>query len=186
MVVLLLIKMNQAAIEHIEHLVDHYLSDYAGRDRVVFHCKVNIADIHDDHALGDVVYHDMLIEGASYYEHTNINKFVSENNANLKYILPDSQPEKSSDISALILSDHSSIELPIESDALGEWEFECFLTQINKEECGQFLFEAFGSKESINFLSYPEKLHGFVEEAFETYLKFEDILNKTMQRYNFT
>lgn len=181
----LLIKMNQATIQHIEHLVDHYLSDGSGRDRVVFHCKVNIADIIDDHVLGDVVYHDMLIEGGSYYEFTNINKFVCENNADLKYIPTPLQHESSSDVSALSLSNHTSTELAVESDAFGEWEFECFLTQINKEECGQFLFEAFGTKDNIDFLSYPEKLHGFVEEAFETYLIFEDMLNKTMQRYNF-
>ena len=178
--------MNQATIEHIEHLVDHYLSEYSGNERIVFHCQVNIATIHADHTLGDVVYHDMLIEGGAYYEHTNINKFVYENNAELKYIPPHLQQEKPLDVPALSLTNHSTTELAVESDALGEWEFECFLTQINKEECGQFLFEAFGSKESINFLSYPEKLHGFVEDAFETYLKFEEILNKTMQRYDFT
>lgn len=178
--------MSQATIQHIQHLVDNYLSEYSGNERIIFHCQVNIATIHSDHAVGDVVYHDMLIEGGTYYEYTNINKFVYENNAELEYVLPYLLQENPADVSGLSLSNHSSTELAVESDALGDWEFECFLTQINKEECGQFLFEAFGSKESINFLSYPEKLHGFVEEAFETYVKFEEILNKTMQRYNFS
>ncbi len=178
--------MSEATIQHIQHLVDNYLSEYSGNERIVFHCQVNIATIHPDHAVGDVVYHDMLIEGGTYYEYTNINKFVYENNAELKYVPPYLLQENSADVPALSLSNHSSTELAVESDALGDWEFECFLTQINKEECGQFLFEAFGSKESINFLSYPEKLHGFVEDAFETYLKFEEILNKTMLRYDFS
>jgi len=178
--------MSQAVIQHIEQLVDHYLEEYSGGERIVFHRKLVIADVCDDHMLGDVVYHDMPIEGGIYFEHTNIHKFICENNADLKYVAVPPEPDKLPDITALSLSNHISKELAVESEEFGEWEFECFLTQINKEECGQFLFEAFGSKERINLMSYPEKLHGFVEDAFDTYLKFEDILNKTMQRYNFS
>jgi hypothetical protein len=48
------------------------------------------------------------------------------------------------------------------------------------------LFEAYGSKESIAFLIYPEKLHYFMEDAFDTYLLFERLLDKTMQKYGFS
>jgi hypothetical protein len=96
-----------------------------------------------------------------------------------------SEEEKSSGLQALNIAKHSSRELPIESDELGEWEFECFLTQINKEECGQFLVEAYGKKESIAFITYPKKLHYFLEDAFDTYVLFERLLDKTMQKYGF-
>ena len=178
--------MIPAVIQHIEQLVDHYLEEYSGGERIVFHRRLAILDVCDDYVFGDVIYHDMPIEGGMYFDHTNIHKFICENNADLKYVPAPPEPGKSPDITALSLSNHISTELAVESEEFGEWEFECFLTQINKEECGQFLFEAFGSKEHINFTSYPEKLHGFVEDAFDTYLKFEDILNKTMQRYNFS
>ena len=59
------------------------------------------------------------------------------------------------------------------------------MNQINKEECGRFLFEAYGSKESIVFVDYPEKLHYFMADAFDTYLLFEKLLDKTMQKYGF-
>ena len=143
--------MSQALIQHIEQLVDHYLEEYTGGERIVFHCKLTIADICDDPVLGDVVYHDMPIEGGTYFEHTNIHKFIYENSADLKYVLATPEPETLPDITALSLSNHISTEIAVESEELGEWEFECFLTQINKEECGQFLFEAFGSKVHINF-----------------------------------
>jgi len=177
--------MNQATVLHIEHLVNHYLTHHMGEDRVFFHCKVNIERIRDDHVLGDIVYHDKPIEGAAYYPHTNINKVVYENSADLKYLPLRSDEEKSSGIDALNISKRSSRELSIESDELGEWEFECFLTQINKEECGQFLVEAYGKKESIAFLMYPKKLHYFIEDAFDTYVLFERLLDKTMQKYGF-
>ena len=177
--------MNQATVLHIEHLVNHYLTHHLGEERVFFHCKVNIERIRDDHVLGDIVYHDKPIEGAAYYPHTNINKVVYENNADLKYLPLRSDEEKSSDIDALNISRRSFRELAIESDELGEWEFECFLTQINKEECGQFLVEAYGSKESIAFLTYPKKLHIFIEDAFDTYVLFERLLDKTIQKYGF-
>ena len=177
--------MNQATVLHIEHLVNHYLTHHLGEERVFFHCTVNIERIRDDHVLGDIVYHDKPIEGAAYYPHTNINKVVYENNADLKYLPLRSDEEKSSDIDALNISRRSFRELAIESDELGEWEFECFLTQINKEECGQFLVEAYGSKESIAFLTYPKKLHIFIEDAFDTYVLFERLLDKTIQKYGF-
>ena len=165
--------MSQATIRHIEHLVNHYLTQHMGEDRAFFHCKVNIERIREDHVLGDVIYHDRPIEGASYFPHTNINKSVYEHLADLKYVPLRSEEEKSSNLQALNIAKRSSRELAIESDELGEWEFECFLTQLNKEECGQFLVEAYGSKESIAFLMYPQKLHYFIEDAFDTYMLFE-------------
>jgi hypothetical protein len=178
--------MTHVAVHHIEHLVSHYFAKHMAGDRVVFHSKVDITRVRDDHVLGDILFHDIPIEGGTYYPYTNINKVVYENCAALKYVPPRSDEEKSSDSQALNISTHSSRELSIEGDELGEWEFECFLTQINKEECGQFLFEAYGSKESIAFLIYPEKLHYFMEDAFDTYLLFERLLDKTMQKYGFS
>jgi hypothetical protein len=178
--------MNQATVNHIEHLVNHHLTHHLGEERVFFHCKVNIERIREDHVHGDIVYHDRPIEGAACYPHTNINKVVYENHADLKYVLLHSEEEKSLGLQALNIAKHSSRELSIESDELGEWEFECFLTQINKEECGQFLVEAYGKKESIAFITYPKKLHYFLEDAFDTYVLFERLLDKTMQKYGFS
>jgi hypothetical protein len=157
-----------------------------GEERVFFHCKVNIERIRNDQVFGDIVYHDMPIDGAAYYPHTNINKFVYENYADLQYFPQHSDEEKLSNIQYLNIAKRSSRELSIESDEFGEWEFECFLTQLNKEECGQFLVEAYGSKESIAFLTYPKKLHYFIEDAFDTYVLFEKLLDKTMQKYGFS
>ena len=178
--------MNQATVRHIERLVNHHLTHFMGEERAFFHCKVNIERIREDHVLGDIVYHDIPMEGAAYYPHTNINKVVYENCADLKYVPLRSEEEKSTGTQALNISKRSSREVAIEGDELGEWEFECFLTQINKEECGQFLVEAYGSKESIAFLTYPKKLHFFIEDAFDTYVLFERLLDKTMQKYGFT
>jgi len=177
--------MKKATVSHIEHLVNHHLSHYIGEGRVFFHFKVNIERIREDHVHGDIVYHDMLIKDADCYPHTNINKLVYENCADLKYVLLPSEEEKSSDEQALNIAKRSFRELAVEGDELGEWEFEYFLTQINKEECGQFLVEAYGSKESIDFLMYPKKLHYFIEDAFDTYELFERLLDKTMQKYGF-
>jgi hypothetical protein len=177
--------MNQVTVSHIEHLVIHHLTHHIGEERVFFHCKVNIERIRDDRVLGDILYHDLSIEGADYYPHTNINKVVYENCADLKYVLLPSEEEKSSDVQALNIAKRSSRELAIEGNELGEWEFECFLAHINKEECGQFLVEAYGNKESIAFLMYPQKLHYFIEDAFDTYVLFERLLDKTMQKYGF-
>lgn len=178
--------MNRATLHHIEHLVNHYLTHHMGEERAFFHCKVNIERIRDDHVLGDIVYHDIPKEGAAYYPHTNINKVVYENVADLKYVLLHSEEEKSSGTQALNIAKRSSRELAIEGDELGEWEFECFLNRIDKEECGQFLAEAYGTKDSIVFLSYPQKLHYFLEDAFDTYVLFERLLDKTMQKYGFS
>jgi hypothetical protein len=59
------------------------------------------------------------------------------------------------------------------------------LNQLNKEECGQFLFEAYGSKDKIAFPTYPKKLHFFIEDSFDTYVLFERLLDKAMQKYGF-
>jgi hypothetical protein len=154
--------------------------------RVFFHCKVNIERIRDDQVLGAIVFHDIPIDGATYFSHTNINKFVFENYADFKYVPQRSDEEKTSNNQALNIVKRSSRELSIESDELGEWEFECFLSQLNKEVCGQFLVEAYGSKESIAFLTYPKKLHHFIEDAFDTYVLFEKLLDKTMHKYGFS
>lgn len=175
--------MKQATVHHIEHLVSHYLANHMAGDRVVFHTKVDILRIRDDHVIGNIFYHDIPLEGGSCYPHTNINQIVYENCADLRYVSPRSDEEKSLDSWALNIYKHSTRELSIEGDELGEWEFECFLNQINKEECGRFLFEAYGTKESIVFVAYPEKLHYFIEEAFDTYLLFEKLLDKSMQKY---
>jgi hypothetical protein len=177
--------MTQPILQNIEHLVDSYLSEYSGRDRVVFHCQINIADDQSDHVHGDIVYHDIPLEGDSYFPHTNINKHVYQHCADLKYISISSNDDRNVNHQPLSISNHTMCECPVEGDELGEWEFECFLTQINKEECGQYLFEGYGSKEGINFLSYPEKLHLFIEDAFDTYLKFEEVLSNTMKKYDF-
>jgi hypothetical protein len=47
------------------------------------------------------------------------------------------------------------------------------------------LFEAYGSKEKVAFANYPVKLHYFMEDAFDTYVLFERLLDKTMQKYGF-
>lgn len=152
------------------------------KDRKSFHCRVNFKRIREDHVHGDIIYHDIPIEGAAYYLHTNINKVVYENYANLKYVLLHSD-EQSSCTNPLQIDRHSTREISIESDDLGEWEFECFLTQINKEECGKCLMEAFSSKENITFVIYPKKLHYFIEDAFDTYLLFERLLDKSLQKF---
>jgi hypothetical protein len=177
--------MNQATVHHIEHLVSHYLATDMAGDRVVFHIKVTIVRVRDDQVLGDVLYHDVPVEGSAYYPHTNINQVVYEHCADLRYVPLRSDEEKSSGSEALNLSKQSTRALLIGGDEIGEWEFECFLNQINKEECGRFLFEAFGDKESIAFVMYPEKLHYFMADAFDTYLLFEKLLDKTMQKYGF-
>lgn len=183
MVLLLFISpMNQATVKHIEHLVNHHLTHHMSKDRKSFHCRVNVKRIREDHVHGDIVYHDIPIEGATYYPHTNINKVVYENYANLKYALLHSE-EESLGANSLHIDRHSTREIPIESDDLGEWEFECFLTQINKEECGQFLMEAYRSKENITFVIYPKRLHYFIEDAFDTYLLFERLLDKSLQKF---
>ena len=178
--------MTQATVHHIERLASHYLANYMAEGRVVFHIKVNIARVRDDHVVGDILYHDIPIEGGAYYPHTNINQVVYENCADMQYMPPRSDEERSPDSEALHISKKSTRELLIEGDELGEWEFECFLTQINKEECGRYLFEAYGSKEKVAFAIYPEKLHYFMEDAFDTYLLFEKLLDKTMQKYGFS
>jgi hypothetical protein len=177
--------MNPPTVHHIEHLVSHHLAKHMAGSRVVFHSKVDITHIRDDHLLGDILFHDMPVEGGTFYPHTNINKVVCENCADLRYVPPRSDEEKSPDFEALKISTHSSREISIEGEELGEWEFECFLNKINKEECGQFLFDAYGSKEKIALLIYPEKLHFFMEDSFDTYLLFERLLDKTMQKYGF-
>lgn len=48
------------------------------------------------------------------------------------------------------------------------------------------MVEAYGSKESIAFLTYPKKLHHFIEDAFDTYVLFEKLLDKTMHKYGFS
>ena len=177
--------MKQAAVYHIEHLVSHHLAKHMAGDRVVFHTKVTIVRIRDDHVTGDIVYHDIPVEGGTCYPHTNINQIVYENFADLRYVSPRAGNEKSADSGALRIHKHSSRELSIEEDEFGEWEFECFLNQIDKEECGRILFEAYGTKESIVFVTYPQKLHYFIEDAFETYLLFEKLLDKSMKKYGF-
>ncbi len=177
--------MKQAAVHHIEHLVSHHLAKHMAGDRVVFHTKVTIVRIRDDHVTGDIVYHDIPVEGGTYYPHTNINQIVYENFADLRYVSPRAGNEKSADSGALSIHKHSSRELSIEEDEFGEWEFECFLNQIDKEECGRILFEAYGTKESIVFVTYPQKLHYFMEDAFDTYLLFERLLDKSMKKYGF-
>jgi hypothetical protein len=47
------------------------------------------------------------------------------------------------------------------------------------------LVEAYGKKESIAFITYPKKLHYFLEDAFDKYVLFERLLDKTMQKYGF-
>jgi hypothetical protein len=178
--------MTPSTLQQIEYLVDNYLSEYSGSDRVVFHCQINISDDRADYVHGDIVYHDLPIEGGVYFPHTNIHKYVYQNNADLTYVPAVDNDNHYVSHQPLSISNHSIFECSVEDDELGEWEFECFLTQISKEECGQYLFEAYGSKEGINFLSYPEKLHFFIEDAFETYLKFEEILSNTMKKYDFT
>jgi hypothetical protein len=177
--------MNQATVHHIEHLVSHHLAEDLAESRIVFHSKVTIGHVRDDHLLGDILFHDVPIEGGTYYPHTSINKVVYENCADLRYFPVRSDEEKSSDSRALKISIKSSRELSIEVEKFGEWKFEYFLNQVNKEECGQFLFEAYGSKEKIAFLAYPEKLHFFMEDSFDTYVLFEILLYKAMQKYGF-
>ena len=108
-----------------------------------------------------------------------------ENFADLRYVSPRAGNEKSADSGALSIHKHSSRELSIEEDEFGEWEFECFLNQIDKEECGRILFEAYGTKEGIVFVTYPQKLHYFMEDAFDTHLLFERLLDKSMKKYGF-
>jgi hypothetical protein len=177
--------MTQTTVHYLEHLVSHHLAKHMAGDRVIFHTTVNIVRIRDDHVTGDIVYHDIPIEGGTYYPHTNINQIVYANFANLRYVSPCADNEKLTDSGTLSIHKHSSRELSIEADEFGEWEFECFLNQINKEECGRFLFEAYGAKESIVFVIYPEKLHYFIEDAFDTYLEFERLLDKSMKKYGF-
>jgi hypothetical protein len=177
--------MNQATVHHIEHLVSHHLAEDLAESRIVFHAKVTITHVRDDHLLGDILFHDMPIEGGTYYPHTNINKVVYENCADLRYVPARSEEEKSSDSRALKISTQATRELSIEAEDFGEWEFECFLNQVNKEECGQFLFEAYGSKDKIAYPAYPKKLHFFMEDSFDTYVLFERLLDKAMQKYGF-
>jgi len=92
-------------------------------DRVIFHTTVNIVRIRDDHVTGDIVYHDIPIEGGTYYPHTNINQIVYANFANLRYVSPCADNEKLTDSGTLSIHKHSSRELSIEADEFGEWEF---------------------------------------------------------------
>jgi len=177
--------MKQAAVHHIEHLVSHHLAKHMAGDRVVFHTKVTIVRIRGDHVTGDVVYHDIPVGGGTHYPHTNINQIVYENFADLRYVSPRPDNEKSVDSGALSIHKYSSRELSIEDDEFGEWEFECFLNQIDKEECGRILFEAYGIKENIEFVAYPQKLHYFIEDALDTHLLFERLLDKSMKKYGF-
>lgn len=177
--------MKQATVHHIEHLISHYLANHMAGDRIVFHIKVNIVRIRDDHVTGDILYHDVPVEGGTCYPHTNVNQIVHENIADFQYVYLRPDEEKSADFEALHISQNSTRELSIEGDEFGEWEFECFLNQITKEECGRSLFEAYGTKENIAFRMYPEKLRYFMEEAFDTYLLFERLLDENMKKYNF-
>jgi hypothetical protein len=93
---------------------------------------VNIVRVRDDHVLGDVLYHDVPVEGSTYYPHTNIDQVVYEHCADLRYVPLRTDEEKLSGSEALNIFKQSTRELFIGGDEIGEWELECFF-ESNKQ-----------------------------------------------------
>lgn len=106
-----------------------------------------------------------------------------QSTADFDYIPATVQAGRDAATGKLTVRAGASYNIAVEDDRFIDWEFACLLNQIGKEECGQLLFEAFGKKENIDYLSYPTRLRVFLDEAFESYLQFEAFLGRAMQKH---
>ena len=175
--------MSLQSTKEIERLVNDYLNVSSGDDWVVFHFTLVINEQRADYVSGEVVYHAYRLSDARCYPHTNINKFVLGARADFDFIPAALQVGRDAAAGQFTVRAGASHNIAVEDDRLTDWEFACLLNQISKEECGQLLFDAFGAKENIDYLSYPTRLRVFLDEAFDSYLQFEAILGRAMQKH---